>query len=338
MAFTFSAILNAINRKPGEKLNVLLMNESEEFQCSLAKTNHNLYVLQHPQVRSWDIKIRQCPNNIFVLPKADINKQIYKNLSIDIVLCQNRYTNYQILSSIASALGCPLICVEHNYPNTECNEFLTRNLADQPSNLNIFSSTSCRDIWGIDGKIIQPGIDTDYFNEWDGIVPKALIIADNYNQKHRGFEIFQQLCSKFPIALFGNNGNNSQPPKSMKHYLQLYREHRLFVNTSTWDCNNIRMLEAMAVGCPIITTNTGNHGEIIQNNVNGFITNNIDEMIQHANKLLNDRQFAEKIGKNARQTAIDRFNEKNLIESYNNMFENIVGKASSPITGYVYEN
>lgn len=335
MAYTFTSILRAINRKPGSKLNILIINENEQWQYSLAKTGHNFFVLQHNQLRPWDIKIRPCPHNIHVLPKIDINKQIYRDLSLDLVICQNRYSQLQLLSSIATQLGCPIICIEHNYPNTEVNEFLTRHLADQPSNINIFTSQNCQEVWGIDGNIIHNGIDTQYFSGYDGTTPRALIIENQYNRKHTGFKIFQELIKNIPIDLFGDNTNT---PQNMEHYLKLYQDHRMFIDTSTWNCNNTKLLEAMSVGCPIITTNRSNHMNIIKNGWNGFITNDIKEMIQAANTLLNSPELAKNIGQNARRTIIDNFNEENFVNEYNNIVEKVVGQASAPITGEIYED
>ncbi len=84
------------------------------------------------------------------------------------------------------------------------------------------------------------------------------------------------------------------------------------------------ILEAMASGLPVITNDIGAVSEIIDNEKNGFITNNNQSYKEY---LLNMIEFPEKrifIGHNARITTESKFNQQKVVERYISIYREIV--------------
>lgn len=72
-----------------------------------------------------------------------------------------------------------------------------------------------------------------------------------------------------------------------------------------------RVVEVMASGVPVI----GNHNALdcigIENEVNGFITDNYDLMVDYAIKLINDKTYRKKISDNALQFVLSNYTVEN---------------------------
>ena len=65
--------------------------------------------------------------------------------------------------------------------------------------------------------------------------------------------------------------------------------------------------------------------EIIVNGVNGFISNDENELREYAQQLLDDKELREKLGKAARETVVRDFSEEKFIDNWNKTFDKAYG-------------
>ncbi len=94
--------------------------------------------------------------------------------------------------------------------------------------------------------------------------------------------------------------------------------HDLFVMTSNFEGHPNSLLEAAAIGLPCISTNcpTGPK-EIIDDGINGILveTNNVTELINAIEKLINDNNYAVKLGKNAKNKIKRQYSIESTLDS-----------------------
>ena len=95
----------------------------------------------------------------------------------------------------------------------------------------------------------------------------------------------------------------------------------LYTHTPLNEGLGIAILEAMAAGKPIIATKVGGIPEIIENGQNGILVEpSVDEIAEKIDYLLQNKEIAIALGKNARLTAENKFTwkktAKNFIELY----------------------
>jgi glycosyltransferase involved in cell wall biosynthesis len=83
-------------------------------------------------------------------------------------------------------------------------------------------------------------------------------------------------------------------------------------------------MEAMACGCAIVTTGTCMLPEIIQNGVNGFISNDEKELRGYLEMLLSDEKLATELGNNARKTILERYSLQQFVDSWNKIFRELL--------------
>lgn len=126
---------------------------------------------------------------------------------------------------------------------------------------------------------------------------------------------------------------NNLKPKNVKIYSPIYNlkekiklidEHRIFVLPSKREAMPQSLIEAMARGKIVISSNTDGGKEIINNNKNGFLFK-IGDKEDLKNKIINvfgmKSNEISKIQKNARNS-VKKYNWNNLIKSYITLFEN----------------
>jgi len=94
---------------------------------------------------------------------------------------------------------------------------------------------------------------------------------------------------------------------SKKEWLNYAKDFDIFINTTTIDNTPVSVIEAMALGLPVVSTNVGGIPFLIENNKNGKLVNSnaVQDMCRAINELLQNPEFAQKLSKNARKLVED---------------------------------
>ncbi len=75
---------------------------------------------------------------------------------------------------------------------------------------------------------------------------------------------------------------------SKKQWVELSKSHNIFINTTHFDNLPVSLIEAMALGLPIISTNVGGISCLIDNDINGKLIpdNDVHAMVESVNELI----------------------------------------------------
>lgn len=87
-----------------------------------------------------------------------------------------------------------------------------------------------------------------------------------------------------------------------------------------------KVLEALACGCPVITTYSGARGINFKNGTEGFITDSYQEMADTAVKLLNDVALVNEISRNARNFILKNFQWSRINHELDNIIEELINQ------------
>lgn len=89
-------------------------------------------------------------------------------------------------------------------------------------------------------------------------------------------------------------------PKKQWH--ELSEKYDVFINTTTIDNTPISVMEAMALGLPVVSTNVGGMPYLITDHETGFLVNSnaVDEMVFVITKLISNDVLAKRISESAR--------------------------------------
>lgn len=90
---------------------------------------------------------------------------------------------------------------------------------------------------------------------------------------------------------------------SKQEWLKLSKEYDVFINTTNFDNMPVSVMEAMALGLPVVSTHVGGMPFLIEDGVDGILVepNNAKAFVVAIKDLIQDPLKVEKLTKNARQ-------------------------------------
>lgn len=303
------------------KLNIIVIGATHErYESTLALTGHNFFSLQNG--KSWDSSYARMPRNYFSLESIPIA------FNYNLVLCHTSDERLNIAKELSSQLGIPLIRHCHTLPFS--NEEI-ENFNHGTPDLNTFISKYSMDLWmpNRPSVVIEHGIDTSFWNNSSrnlNEVDDVCISVVNYWQSRDwacGWNLWRQCSRDLPVVVVGKNPGLSEPmsPFELK---SAYLKSRVFLNTSLHSPVPMSLLEAMACGCAIVSTNSCMIPEIIEHGHNGFLANDADELNMYCKMLLSDHELANTMGLAAARTIQKKFNEANFINNWNHVLYGVI--------------
>ena len=88
-----------------------------------------------------------------------------------------------------------------------------------------------------------------------------------------------------------------------KEWIELSKSHNIFINTTNFDNMPVSVIEAMALGLPVVSTNVGGMPYLIEDKVDGVLVNpnSVSEFVSAIKKLLQDTNETYEMAKKARR-------------------------------------
>lgn len=127
-----------------------------------------------------------------------------------------------------------------------------------------------------------------------------LIVGEGDFRKYLELKI-QDLHLEKRITLVGHQDRDT--------VYAILKSSDIFVMPSRYEGTPIALLEAAALGIPIVSTHVGGIPELVTNDVHAILVtpNRHDELATAIQKLLKDNEFAEKISRNAKERVHQKF-------------------------------
>lgn len=95
------------------------------------------------------------------------------------------------------------------------------------------------------------------------------------------------------------------------------KDYDIFINTTDYDNNPVTLLEAMALGMPIVSTNVGGVPYLIDDNVTGLLVEakKSEQMVGKINELISGKIDGYQIARNARE-AVSHYDKNEIIKQW----------------------
>jgi glycosyltransferase involved in cell wall biosynthesis len=133
------------------------------------------------------------------------------------------------------------------------------------------------------------------------------------------WDFYERAFDGIPVRLVGHNPDmpSVKAAENWNDLKQMLQSHRFYIHTAKpglEDGYNMASLEAMAAGMPIL----GNRHPTspVEHGVNGFLSDEPDELRQYARKLLDDKDLAVRMGAEARKVVSEHFSAAKFKEAF----------------------
>jgi hypothetical protein len=172
--------------------------------------------------------------------------------------------------------------------------------------------------WGLASESVPFIADPADYPAYSGDLARGLRVANQIRLKRDSllWDFHEQAFSGIPLTLVGRNDDvpGVEPARDWAALKEILRRHRFFVHTADprfEDGYNMATLEAMAAGLPVL----GNRHPTspVEHGVSGFLSDDPAELRRCALRLLDDRELAERMGREAQKTVTAKFSPMDFV-------------------------
>lgn len=317
--------------KSKDKLNILVIGSTHErYEQALCLTGHNFYCLPD-NTKRWDTDYGKRPKNYLIID------EIPYHLELDLILVHTSCDRLKTAFELRNYFKIPVIRHTHVLPDVRFDvKEQIKSFQQIRVDLNTFISKFSMNAWGYsesNAMYVNHGMDTDFWCV-EQTAPRDNHLLSVVNLwKHRdwacGWNLWNAVIgadslTKLPFKVVGKNEGLSKPARSIEELRKEYMSSKIFLNTSLHSPVPMSLLEAMACGCAVVSTNTCMIPEIIQHGYNGLLGTDAKELREHCIKLLSDNDLSQELGRNAKKTIKEIYNINNFINKWNNIFESVI--------------
>jgi glycosyltransferase involved in cell wall biosynthesis len=263
-----------------------------------------------------------------------------RDLDLDLLIYQTPKNyledQYEILSPQQQRL--PKIYLEHNTPKPHPTD--SRHPIDDPNVLLIHVTHYNRLMWD-SGRtptaVIEHSVAIDPALRYGGEREQGITVINEIQRRARiaGYDLFLQAREAVPLTIAGMQSEQLGGIGDI-HYSQLHRriaEYRFLFSPMRYTSLPLAVIEAMTIGMPVVALATTELPTVIENGVSGYVSCDMDELIERMRGLLADHDEARRIGANARAVARERFGLERFARDWNNAFAQAIGSRFYQIGG-----
>lgn len=308
-----------------QRLKILIWHIHGSYLNTLARIDHDWYLPVKPgrpegyggRGATFDL-----PDTMREVPVEEVC-----NLDLDLIIYQtpkNYFEDqYEILTTQQRQL--PKIYLEHNTPRPHPTD--TRHPIDDPDVLLVHVTQYNRLMWD-NGRtptmVIEHSVAIDPSICYQGQLERGITMINGMQKRPRiaGYDIFQQVREILPLDAVGMetealHGLGDVPYRDLHRRIA---DYRFLFSPIRYTSLPLAVIEAMTIGMPVVALATTELPAVIENGKSGYVSCNIDELMDHMRYLLAHPAEALRMGNYARQVAQERFGLERFIANWNAAF------------------
>ncbi len=167
--------------------------------------------------------------------------------------------------------------------------------------------------------------------EYSGQLERGITVVNGMGRRPRitGYDLFLAARHAVPLDIAGMEteecGGLGDIP--YRHLHRCVAEYRFLFSPMRYTSLPLAVIEAMTIGVPIVALATTELPTVIENGVSGFVSCDLDELIDRMRFLLANPDEARRLGANARKVAQERFGLDRFRRDWNALFERVTSRA-----------
>jgi glycosyltransferase involved in cell wall biosynthesis len=307
------------------RLNILIWHIHGSYLNTLARIDHNWFLPVKPG-RPEGYGGR---GPTFDLPDyvREVPAEAVRYLPLDLIIYQtpkNYFEDqYEILSDEQRRL--PKIYLEHNTPKPHPTD--TRHPVDDPAVLLVHVTHYNRLMWDNGSTptiVIEHSVAIDPTASYTGRLERGITIINGMQQRPRiaGYDLFLKTRELVPLDAVGM-GTEALDGLGDVPYRELHRriaDYRFLFSPIRYTSLPLAVIEAMTMGMPVVALATTELPTVIEHGRSGYVSCDMDALIECMCYLLAYPEEAKRLGENARVVARERFGLERFIRDWNAAF------------------
>jgi hypothetical protein len=225
-------------------------------------------------------------------------------------------------------LDVPALWVEHNAPQGPVNE-MRHPLAGRSDVPIVHVTHFNRLFWDCGASptvVIEHGVG-DPGHRYSGERPRAAVVINEPARRGRvvGADLLAATAERVPIDLFGMGTDGLRSSQVSTFDLPQDRLHdamarcRLYLHPYRWTSLGLALIEAMLLGLPVAALATTEAVDLPADV--GVVTNRRDVLFDAIGRWTTDPEDARRVGKHAREVALDRFGLERFLADWDRTLE-----------------
>jgi hypothetical protein len=321
----FPTPIRRVRSRRNRPLRILTWHVHGAYLYYLSQTGHD--IILPTKVDGADGYLGRTPSYDWPRNVHEVPAEQVRDLSFDLVLFQHRRNylddQYQILSPAQRRL--PRVYLEHDPPREHPTD--TRHPVDDPEVLLVHCTHFNKLMWDsgrTPTRVIEHGVVVPRGVHYGGALERGLVVVNGMPWRGRrlGADLYLEARDRVPLDLVGMQsdqigGLGEVAPRELAAFAAPYR---FFFHPARWTSLGLAVLEAMAIGMPIVGVAGTELVTVIENGVSGYISTDLDELVGGMELLLADPAHARRLGDNARSVALDRFGIDRFVADWNEAF------------------
>lgn len=322
-------IIGEITRESGERPYLVLMTSTHPMtDINLCHTGHKIVNLD---INNFPIKWQReqaVPSNMRVITSLDELEH-----RPDFILSQNIVDQFPVWANLQFQFDCPIISFEHTLPTeTWVQQGIHEKIRSDLKNFTrVFITDFSKKEWNCENEpnahVLYHMVDTDKFHGWIGGNGRSMVLVNQFSGREWAVGDVENLLItdvKYggqKIDLFGHNAGYKSKPLYGNEVVTTMQDYDVFINTSIKSPLPASVLEAAAVGMPIISRKTCAIPEFFEHGKNILFYSTYEECIEMNKELLSDKQRRKQLGAAAREVVLSKFNKDRYINDWNKIFK-----------------
>lgn len=272
------------------------------------------------------------PDNVVEVPAEQVGE-------VDLVLTQSRANwevdRHELLGPRVAEL--PAVHVEHDPPARWPNDALH---PVQDERALLVHVTPFNDLMWDSGvtptAVVDHGVAVPDV-PWTGELARGISVVNNLWGRGRrlGPDVFEQVAGQVPLDLAGMGGDRWPGWLGDVRLTELHRRlpaYRFLLNPIRYTSLGLAVCEAMALGLPVLGLATTEMATAVRNGVNGYVETRPERLVEHARRLLADRDEAAALSDGARAVAAERFGIERFAGEWSALLHAAAARTSSGVS------
>jgi glycosyltransferase involved in cell wall biosynthesis len=315
------------------RLKILTWHTHGSYLLYLTQAPHDFYVLSKPErPPGYAGRSGHLPwvPNVHDLPAEEARRTRF-----DLILFQDdaQYLDDQFELLTPAQRRLPKIYLEHDPPREHPVD--AGHVVRDGETLVVHVTAFNRLMWdngGSPARVIEHGvIDPGY--RYRGDLRKGIVVVNNIATRGRrlGLDVFEKVKEKIPLDLVGRGAEEAGGLRELLHaeLPEFAGRYRFFFNPIRYTSLGLAVIEAMMAGLPVVALATTETATVVRDGVNGFADTDPARLVVRMQDLLQFREMAALLGRQARRSALERFGIARFVEDWNAVFAEVAGERAA---------